>query len=141
MTAKDGDRVKVHYKGSLDDGTVFDSSEGRDPLSFTLGQKQMIPGFEMAVFGMEVGESKTINIDSKNAYGPRRDELTLTVSRDDLPDNVELEEGKKLQLRQKNGQMVVVTATNLTDTEVTLDANHELAGLDLNFEIKLVEIG
>lgn len=139
--AKNGDTVKVHYKGFLNDGTVFDSSEGRDPLSFTIGGQQMIPGFEQAVLGMGIGESKSVQIASEDAYGPRRDELTLTVSRDELPDHIDFNEGQRLQMQQDNGQHVVVTVTNLSDTEVTLDANHELAGMDLNFEIRLVEIG
>ena len=140
-TAKQGDTVQIHYTGSLEDGTVFDSSEGRDPLSFTLGQGQVISGFEEAALGMEVGETKKARIEVEDAYGERRDDLVLEVPREQLPDELEVDVGTPLQLQQPDGQAVPVTVTALDDTTVTLDANHPLAGQPLNFEITLVGIG
>jgi FKBP-type peptidyl-prolyl cis-trans isomerase 2 len=139
-TAKQGDTVQIHYTGTLEDGTVFDSSEGRDPLSFTLGQGQVIAGFEEAALGMEVGETKKARLDVHEAYGERRDDLVLEVPREQLPDELEVDVGTPLQLQQPDGQAVPVTVTALDDTTVTLDANHPLAGQTLNFEITLVGI-
>lgn len=140
-TVKDGDTVKVHYTGKLNDGSVFDSSEDREPLEFTLGQGQLIPGFEEAVNGMEQGESTTVTIPSDEAYGERRDDLELEVAKDELPDNIEPEVGMQLQMQQQeSGQAVPVKITNVEDDKVTLDANHPLAGKDLTFDIEVVEI-
>ncbi|MGD8747824.1 MAG: peptidylprolyl isomerase [Balneolaceae bacterium] len=138
---KDGDTVKVHYTGKLtDEGTVFDSSREREPLEFTLGQGQLIPGFEKAVIGMEVGDNTTVEIASKDAYGARREDLELEVSKSDLPDNIEPKAGMQLQMQQKNGQAIPVQITAVKDDYVKLDANHPLAGKDLTFDIELVEI-
>lgn len=139
---KDGDTVKVHYTGKLtEDGTVFDSSREREPLEFTLGEGQLIPGFEEAVIGMKEGEDTTIELSSKDAYGERREDLELEVSKDDLPDNIEPEEGMQLQMQQQeNGQAIPVQITAVEDEFVKLDANHPLAGQDLTFDIELVEL-
>ncbi|SHG63401.1 peptidylprolyl isomerase [Fodinibius roseus] len=139
---KNGDTVKVHYTGKLtEDGTVFDSSREREPLEFTLGEGQLIPGFEEAVIGMEEGEDTTIELSSEDAYGERREDLELEVSKDDLPDNIEPEEGMQLQMQQQeNGQAIPVQITAVEDEFVKLDANHPLAGQDLTFDIELVEL-
>lgn len=140
---KEGDTVKVHYTGKLtDEGSVFDSSEDREPLEFTLGEGQLIPGFEDAVIGMEEGDSTTVDIASDDAYGERREDLELEVAKSDLPDNVEPEVGMQLQMQQQeNGQAIPVQITAVEDEVVKLDANHPLAGKDLTFDIELVEKG
>ncbi|MFO7606567.1 MAG: peptidylprolyl isomerase [Desulfurivibrionaceae bacterium] len=138
--AKNGDTVKINYKGSLDDGTVFDSSEGREPLSFTLGGGQVIPGFEEAVEGMAVGESKSVNIPAEKAYGPRNEEMVIEAPRDQVPPEINPEVGLKLQMAGPNEEVVVVEVTEVTDTHIKLDANPPLAGKDLNFDIELVAI-
>lgn len=139
-TAKTGDTVQIHYTGKLDDGTVFDSSEGREPLAVTLGEGQVIPGFESAAVGMEVGETKETRIDVADAYGERRDDLLLDVPREQLPDDLEVEVGTQLQLQQPDGRAVPVTVAQLDDAKVTLDANHPLAGQPLTFELTLVAV-
>jgi peptidylprolyl isomerase len=139
-TAKDGDTVKVHYTGTLRDGSVFDTSVEREPLQFTIGRGLVIPGFEQGVVGMELGESKTITIPADQAYGPYYEELVWVVDRNQLPASMEPEVGQQLQTTQANGQIVVVTVINVSESTVTVDANHRLAGKDLTFEIRLVEI-
>jgi len=139
-TVKDGDTVKVHYKGTLEDGTVFDSSEGKDPLEFTLGNGQLIPGFEKAVIGMSEGDSTTANIPSAEAYGERKEELEVQVEKEKLPEDIEPQIGMQLQLNQPNGQAIPVQISKIDDDQITLDANHPLSGKDLTFEIELVEI-
>ena len=138
--AKAGDNVKVHYTGKLDDGTVFDSSVEREPLQFSLGSGNVIPGFEEAIVGMTPGESKTATIPSENAYGPHRPEMVLTVERQQIPDDIPLEVGQQMQIRQPDGGTVPVIVTEMAEGKVTLDANHPLAGETLIFEIELVEI-
>lgn len=138
--AKTGDTVHVHYTGTLDDGTVFDSSEGRDPLAVTLGSGQVIPGFEAAVVGMSVGETKKARLEPHDAYGERRDDLMLDVPRSDLPEGLEVELGTPLQLQQEDGQAVPVTVAALDETSITLDANPPLAGQALTFEMTLVDL-
>jgi len=138
--AESGNTVKVHYTGKLNDGTVFDSSRDGSPLEFTVGSGHVIKGFDNAVSGMAVGEQKTVNIPADEAYGPIRDEMVLTVKREQLPKNIELKEGLHLQLSQPDGAVFNVMVTNLTEDSVTLDGNHPLAGKDLNFDIELVEI-
>jgi len=140
-TAKQGDTVQIHYTGKLDDGTVFDSSEGREPLAFTLGEGQVISGFEEAAIGMEVGESKETRLDVDEAYGERREDLLLEVPREQLPDELEVDVGTPLQLQQPDGRAVPVTVAKLDEEQVTLDANHPLAGQPLTFQITLVGIG
>jgi len=140
MPATHGDTVRVHYTGTLDDGTPFDSSEGREPLEFTLGGGQVIPGFDAGVTGMEPGETKTVRIPADEAYGPRRDEMMLQVSPDQFPEGMDPQVGQQLQLRQPDGQAVVVRVAEVSSEGVTLDANHPLAGEDLTFELTLAEI-
>ena len=140
VQAKPGDTVKIHYTGRLDDGTVFDSSVNREPLEFTLSGGQVIPGFDEAVLGMSPGESKTQKIPMDQAYGPHRDEMVLEISRQQIPPELEPEVGQQLQVQQENGQTIPVFVTEVTESKVTLDANHPLAGEDLTFDIQLVEI-
>ena len=137
--AKQGDTVRVHYTGTLNDGQEFDSSRGLDPLTFTLGTGSVIPGFDEAVTGMSVGDEKRVTIPAEEAYGPRRDELTLELPRAELPPDLELEEGTQLRMEQGE-QSIVVTVRALDDETVTLDANHPLAGEALTFDLRLVEI-
>ncbi len=138
--AKNGDSVKVHYTGTLEDGTVFDSSFEREPMEFTVGNGQLIPGFEQGVIGLAPGDSKTVKIPADQAYGPRREDLQMTVDPSRFPEHIKPELGLQLQVPQEDGHPVLVTITNITDAEVTLDANHPLAGKDLTFEIRLMEI-
>ncbi|MBA7531725.1 FKBP-type peptidyl-prolyl cis-trans isomerase SlyD [subsurface metagenome] len=138
--AKHGDTVKVHYTGKLEDGTVFDTSVDCDPLQFTIGEGQIIPGFEQAVLGMNPDESKTIKIPTDEAYGTRREEMVMVVDRNQLPADLNPAVGQQLQNRQPDGQTIVVTVTEVSESSVTVDANHPLAGKDLTFDIQLVEI-
>lgn len=138
--AKVGDTVKVHYTGKLEDGTVFDTSEDRDPIEFTIGGGNIIPGFENAVVGMSPGQSKTETIPCADAYGPRHDEMIQTVERALIPANIDVKEGQRLQVSQPDGQAMVVMVTEVKDDSVTLDGNHMLAGKDLVFDIELIEI-
>lgn len=137
---KEGDTVKVHYTGTLKNGEVFDTSQDREPLEFTLGQGQLIPGFENAVIGLGVGESTSVDISSEEAYGEEREDLIINVPKDQLPSEVEPQVGMQLQVNQQDGQPVPVRIKEVGETELTLDANHPLAGKDLSFEIKLVEL-
>jgi len=138
--ADNGNIVQVHYTGKLEDGTVFDSSEGREPLQFTLGAGQMISGFDKAVLGMKIGESKTVNIPAEAAYGPSRDELIIEIPRGELPTEINPEVGLQLQMSQSDGRPVNVIITEVSETTITIDANHFLAGKNLVFEIELVSI-
>lgn len=138
--AKPGDTVHVHYTGRLDDGTVFDASEGRDPLAFTIGGGQVIEGFEQAVDGMVVGTEKTVRIPADEAYGTRRDDLLIEVPREQLPEEMDVEVGMQLQLRREDGGAVPVTVAETADEKIVLDANHPLAGEALTFELQLVAI-
>jgi peptidylprolyl isomerase len=138
--AQTGDTVRVHYTGRLDDGQVFDSSEGHDPLEFTVGAGEVIPGFDQAVQGMTAGEEKRVTIAAEEAYGPHREEMVLTVDRNDLPQGVDPEVGQQYQMSQA-GQTFVVTVTDVTEGAVELDANHPLAGRDLTFDLQLVGVG
>lgn len=140
VQAKSGDTVKIHYTGKLDDGTVFDSSINRDPLEFTLAEGQVIPGFEQAVVGMSPGESKTQKIPVDQAYGPYREDMVIQVSREMLPPDLQPEVGQQLQVQQPTGQAIPVIVTEVNNGQVTLDANHPLAGENLTFDIQLVEI-
>ena len=134
-----GDTVHVHYTGTLRDGTEFDSSRGHEPLAFTLGAGQVVPGFESAVLGMSRGESKTVTIRADEAYGVQRPELMLRVPRAQVPPQIDLEVGQQLQLG-RGDEAVVVTVRELGDDEVVLDGNHPLAGEDLTFALELVRI-
>ncbi len=138
--AKAGDTVKIHYTGTLDDGTQFDSSAGRDPLEFQLGRGQVILGFEKAVEGMAVGDSKNVRLEPDEAYGPRYDQLVQIVARSELPDDLSFTVGMALQGKSPDGQVARLTVTAVTEETVTIDANHPLAGQALSFEIELLEI-
>ena len=139
-TAGDGDTVRVHYTGTLEDGTTFDTSVGGEPLEFTLGAGQMIPGFEKAVYGLKIGESKTVTIPAEEAYGPQRDDLIMVIEREQLPADLDPKVDQQLQMQQTDGRTAVVIVTDVSETTITVDANHPLAGEDLTFEIELVEI-
>ena len=138
-SAKSGDTVRVHYTGKLADGSVFDSSEGRDPLEFTVGSGQVIPGFDAAVAGMSPGDERSVTIPAADAYGDRKDDLMIVVERSQLPQDIEASVGQQLQLSQE-GRAFVVTVADVTDESITLDANHPLAGEDLTFDLHLVGI-
>jgi len=138
--AQVGDMVKVHYTGKLTDGTTFDTSLERDPLEFTLGEGELIAGFEQAVLGMAAGESKTTTISADQAYGPHHAERVIDVERHHLPSDLQPEMGQQLQMTRPDGTTLSVMITTVTETQVTLDANHPLAGQDLIFDITLVEI-
>ncbi len=138
--AKSGDKVKVHYVGTLDDGSVFDSTEGVEPFEFTIGAGEVLPEFENAIIGLEPGKSIKIRINSENAYGVYREDLCFPVERSYFPENVEPKIGEFFSLQLKNGNTVVVKVKEILNNTVILDANHPLAGKDLNFDIKLVEI-
>ncbi len=138
--AKSGDTVRIHYTGTLDDGTQFDSSAGRDPLEFALGGGQVIPGFDNAVDGMAVGDSKTVTIPPEEAYGQRHEQLVQQVSRSALPDEIEPAVGMQLQSQSPEGQVMMLVVTEVEEESITVDANHPLAGQALTFDIELVEI-
>ena len=138
--AKSGDTVRIHYTGTLDDGTEFDSSAGRDPLEFTLGGGQVIPGFDSAVDGMAVGESKSVTIPPDEAYGQRYDQLAQQVPRTTLPEDMEPVVGMQLQSQGPDGQVMNLVVTEIVDDTITVDANHPLAGQALTFALELVEI-
>jgi peptidylprolyl isomerase len=137
--AQNNDTVKVHYTGKLDDGTVFDSSQGGDPLQFTLGTGQVISGFEDAVRGMSVGDTKTVHVPPEQAYGERRDDLLLEVTLDQFPSSPQL--GQQFELHTQSGKSIPATVAAVSDSHATLDANHPLAGKVLNFDLELVAIG
>jgi len=138
--AKQGDSVRVHYTGMFTDGTIFDSSVQREALQFTLGAGQLIPGFEQAVIGMQPGEAKTVIVLTDDAYGQRKDTLVFMVERNVMPPQVNPAVGQRFQIRQRDGSTMLVTVAAVSDANVTLDANHPLAGKDLTFEIQLLEI-
>lgn len=138
--AKSGDTVKIHYTGTLEDGTEFDSSAGREPLEFALGGGQVIPGFDSAVDGMAVGENKTVTIPAGEAYGDRHDQLVQEVPKSALPSEMEPSVGMQLQSQSPDGQVMNLVITEVADESVTVDANHPLAGQELTFAIELVEI-
>lgn len=138
--AQRGDTVKVHYTGKLDDGTVFDTSEGKDPLEFKIGTNKIISGFQNGVVGMVVGDSKTVNIPADDAYGPRNEKLVAVIGHERFPEEMQPEIGQRLQLVQQDDRKIFATVTGISESGVTIDANHFLAGKDLTFDIELVEI-
>ena len=138
--AKAGDSVKIHYTGTLDDGTQFDSSDGREPLAFELGSGQVIPGFDKAVDGMTVGESKSVNIPAEDAYGPHHPQMIQEVPKSALPDDLEPAEGMGLQAQGPDGQVLNLVVTGVQEESIIVDGNHPLAGKALNFDIELVSI-
>jgi peptidylprolyl isomerase len=137
---KAGDIVKVHYTGKLEDGRVFDTSTGRDPLEFSVGAGDVIEGFDQAVVGMSPGETKTATIPANEAYGPHREEMIIEVDRERFPSDFRPEIGRRLEMRRPDGDVMRFVVTDVSESTVTLDANHPLAGEDLTFDIELVEI-
>jgi FKBP-type peptidyl-prolyl cis-trans isomerase 2 len=137
---KAGDTVHLHYTGTLLDGTTFDSSEGRDPLQFEVGSGEIIPGLDVAIPGMKVGEKKIVKIGADDAYGQSNPEMRQAVPREGIPADLPLEVGVQLQMQTPDGQAMAVTVIELDEATVTLDANHPLAGKDLQFDIELVRI-
>lgn len=140
MKAKANDKVKVHYTGKLTTGEVFDSSHGREPLAFTVGGGQMIKGFDAAVHGMELNEKKTVSIPANEAYGEHKPELVQKISKDQLPEGMNPEVGQKLVATSDTGHQTQVSVTEVSEEAIMIDANHDLAGKDLIFEIELIEI-
>jgi len=138
--AQANDTVKVHYKGTLSNGEIFDSSEDRDPLQFKIGNGQVIPGFDKGIEGMEVNQEKTINIPASDAYGQIRQELIQEIPKANIPKDIKPEVGLKLVSKTQSGQEIPIVVTKVEDETITIDANHPLAGQDLTFEVKLVEI-
>ena len=139
-TVKRGDRVKVHYKGFFEDGTVFDRSAEGEPLEFTIGKKMVIPGFENGVIGMEEGETKRVSIPPEDAYGPHRDDLVLVMEKSEMPSDIIPSVGMRLEASFPKGITAKVTITDITEEKVTLDANHPPVGEKLTFELNLIEI-
>lgn len=139
-TAMDGDVVKVHYTGRLADGSTFDSSAGSNPLEFTIGDGSMIPGFENALKGMKVGEVKTVSIPADEAYGQRNENLVMELDRSRLAYGVNPVAGDKLKLTLADGRTTLVLVAAVSESTVTIDANHELAGKDLTFKLELIEL-
>ena len=140
MSIQKGDKVKVHYTGTLQDGTVFDSSKDREPLEFEVGSGQLIPGFEKAVIDLKSGETTTVTIPSDPAYGEFREDMVVEVEKSNLPEEIKPEKGLQLQVQQPDGQALPVVIQDVTETHIVLDANHPLAGRDLTFEIELISI-
>ncbi|HUV30403.1 MAG TPA: peptidylprolyl isomerase [Acidobacteriota bacterium] len=138
--AKAGDTVKVHYTGKLEDGTVFDSSSGGDPLEFTIGQGRIIPGFENGIVGMVKDDKKTITTTSEEAYGSRREELMTTFDRSQLSDEIDPAVGMRLRMKKSDGGTIDVVVVDCNEKSVTIDANYPLAGKTLIFDVQLIEI-
>jgi peptidylprolyl isomerase len=138
---KFGDTVKLHYKAKTNDNiTIFDSSNQMDPLEFTIGDGQILPAFENALIGMKAGDKKTITLQSDEAFGPYLDDLITTVNKSELPPNLEIEKNQQLQIQQPDGQVILVKVVDISDTSITFDANHPLAGKDIAFDIHLLDI-
>ncbi|MBU0944212.1 MAG: peptidylprolyl isomerase [Proteobacteria bacterium] len=138
--AKNGDKVQVHYKGTLKDGTVFDTSEGKPPLNVTVGSGQVIPGFDVALLGMKVGEKKTVVIAVDQAYGPHNPEMVMQLPANQIPPDLNPEIGQRLEVGGAGGEVMVVEVVDLNDEFIVLDANAPLAGKELTFELELVAI-
>jgi peptidylprolyl isomerase len=139
--AKAGDTVHFHYTGTLSDGTVFDSSQGREPLSFTLGSGQIIPGLDAAIDGMALGESKTVTIPAAQAYGDHNPDALQAIPRDQIPADIPVDPGTQLQMHTPDGNAMPVVVAAVDENTVTLDANHPLAGKDLTFAVEIVAVG
>lgn len=140
MRAKANDRVKVHYKGSFRDGTVFDSSLGKDPFVFIIGKGAVIPGFENSVVGMRAGDKKTVTVQPEEAYGPHREDLCAVIARSRIPENIKLRPGMRFDVQSSRGASTRALVLEVTTTDVTLDLNHPLAGKELVFDLELIEI-
>ena len=137
---KNGDKVKVHYHGRFTDGTTFDSSEGREPLEFTVGEGNVIKGFDDGVMGMSIGDKKTVSIQAGDAYGDKSEDMLVEFPREQFPPDMNPEVGMQLNMTNGNGQVILVTIVEVKEDTVILDANHPLAGKDLIFDIELVSI-
>lgn len=137
---KNGDTVQVHYTGKFDSGEIFDTSENREPLEFTIGLRQVIEGFEEAVVGMSPGDEKTTKVPANKAYGPHVEEKVVALSRDEFPENIKPEVGQRLRAREPGAEEVSLTVIEVSESTVTLDGNHPLAGKDIIFEIQLESI-
>jgi len=140
QAAKAGDTLRIHYTGRLDDGTVFDASEGREPLEFTAGSGEIIPGLDRGVIGMAVGETRDVTVAPEEAYGPRDEARVQKVPRESIPEHIPTEPGTQLSVQTEQGQAIPVVVSDVTDTHVEIDANHPLAGRTLTFDVTLVEI-
>ena len=138
--AKTGDKVKVHFEGCLVDGTVFGSTMDEEPFEFTIGEKNMLPGFENAVVGMQKGDIKTITLSPEDAYGPHKKELVSAMEKSGFPKELQLEVGKRLRVRTQDGKYTMVTIKDFTEDSIVLDENDPLAGKTLTFKIELVDI-
>jgi len=140
QAAKAGDKLRIHYTGRLDDGTVFDQSEGREPLEFTLGSGEIIPGLERGVVGMEVGENRAVTVAPEDGYGPRDAGRIQSVPREAIPDHIPTDPGTQLSVQTQEGQTIPVVVSDVSESHVELDANHPLAGRTLTFDVELLEI-
>jgi peptidylprolyl isomerase len=138
--AQEGDRVKVYFTGTLKDGTIFGQTHEDEPFEFTIGEKTVLPKFEGAVIGMEEGENKTILVAPEDAYGPRDEKRVFNAEKSEIPDHITPEIGKKIQVQMGSGEMAILTVLEVSEDKVTFDANDPLAGEELTFEIKLLEI-
>jgi peptidylprolyl isomerase len=138
--ARSGDTVRIHYTGTLSDGSTFDSSQGREPLEFTVGSGEIIPGLDRAIEGMSLGETKIVTVPAAEAYGDHNPDGVQSIPRAEVPDHIPLDPGTQLQVQTGDGRTLPVTVTEVTPEVVVLDANHPLAGKDLTFEVELVEI-
>ena len=138
--AKVGDKVRVRYRGFLNDGTIFDLSSEKRPLEITIGEKTVISGFEEAIVGMSEGDTKGVSIPPEDAFGPHRKDLVLVVKQSDMPSHITPHRPTKLQIRSNDAQTAAVTGADMAEETITLDGNHELAGKELNFKIELVQI-
>ncbi len=137
---KNGDKIKIHYTGRLENGTVFDSSMEKEPIEVKVGEGKIISGLEEALVGMSTGETKTVKLKADEAYGPYRDDMVLTVNREELPENLDPQVGQQLQISKPEGPVFNVRVTDASESSVTLDGNHFLAGKDIIFDLKVVEI-
>ena len=138
--AKSGDTVKVNYTGKMEDGTVFDTSADREPLEFTIGERMIIPGFEAAVIGMNIGDKRSINLPPEEAYGPYFYDMVMEADREEFPADMNPEVGMQIQIHHEDGESIVALITKIVENIITLDANHPMAGKTLNFDIELVGI-
>lgn len=138
--AKEGDKVKVHYEGSLDDGTIFESTFEKEPIEVTLGEEKLIPGFENAVLGMSEGDTRNVTVGPEEGFGTRKNDLVVDVDRAEIPEHIDPQEGMMLQIRSEEGNIRYFTIADVSETTVTLDGNHPLAGRDINFKIQLLEV-
>jgi FKBP-type peptidyl-prolyl cis-trans isomerase 2 len=137
---QENNTVKAHYKGTLSNGQLFDNSEGREPLEFTIGKGQLIPGFENAVIGMKVGETKSFEIPSEEAYGAKRDDLFYEIPKANIPEHIKPEEGMQLTFESPEQGQMLLTVVDVQPEIIKVDANHPLAGEDLKFEVTIVDI-